>query len=443
MPARYAARLVSGVFSKRTIAVLLGVFLVAFFTIWAVAQGLSNPEVPSGDVAVVDDAPGGPVTKEEFDEALTQAAAAQGAEVPEEGNPQYDLLKDQAMSDALLARWVAGEAEELGLEVTDTEVDQQLEQIKQQNFKDEQEFQQFLDESGFSEQEALDRVRLTLLSQRLQESAVEEAGEVSDADVEDFYEESASQFEQPETRDVRVILNQDEAAVDAARAKLEQDDSAESWDAVAKRYSTDEASRTAGGLRSGVIEGQGDATFDEEVFSAPEGELVGPFETEEGFYLIQVDKVTEAKTTPLDEASQQIRQQLVSSQQQLAAQEFESDFIAKWTARTFCAEGYIIERCANAEPPPPTEGAPPVVSSRPASPGLSGSVAPGLVSGGAPQGPYLAEEAAPALPPGAAPIGPGGAPTGAPPTGAPPTGAPPTGAPPTGAPPTGAAPTAP
>jgi foldase protein PrsA len=409
------------------IAILLGAFLVAFFAIWAVAQGLSNPEVPSGDVAVVEDAPGGPVTKEEFDEALTQAAAAQGAPVPKEDNPQYDLLKDQAMSDALLARWVAGEAEELGIEATDTEVDQQLEQIKQQNFKDEQEFQQFLDESGFTQQEALERVRLTVLSQRLQEDAVKEAGEVSDADVEDFYDENASQFEQPEARDVRVILNQDEAAVDEARSKLEQDDSDESWDEVARQYSSDEASRTTGGLRSGVIEGQGDATFDEQVFSAPEGELIGPFETEEGFYLIQVDKVTEAKTTPLDEASEQIRQQLVSSQQQLAAQEFESDFIAKWTARTFCAEGYVMERCANAEPPPPTEGAPPVISSRPASPGQSGVVTPGLVTGGAPQGPYLAEEAAPALPPGAAPIGPTGAPT----TGAPPTGAPPTGAPPT------------
>jgi transcriptional regulator with PAS, ATPase and Fis domain len=163
----------------------------------------------------------------------------------------------------LLARSVAGEAEELGITVTDTEIDQQLEQIKSQNFKDEQEFQQFLDESGFSEQDALDRVRLTLLSQRLQEGAVKGAGEVSDSDVQDFYDENASQFEQPETRDVRVILNKDEAQVEEARAALEQDDSAEGWDEVAQKYSTDEASRTAGGLRSGVIEGQSDATFDE------------------------------------------------------------------------------------------------------------------------------------------------------------------------------------
>jgi len=275
-----------------------------------------------------------------------------------------------------------------------TEIDQQLEQIKSQNFKDEQEFQQFLDESGFSEQDALDRVRLTLLSQRLQEGAVKGAGEVSDSDVQDFYDENASQFEQPETRDVRVILNKDEAQVEEARAALEQDDSAEGWDEVAQKDSTDEASRTAGGLRSGVIEGQSDATFDEEVFSAPEGELIGPFETEEGFYLILVDKITEAKTTPVEEASEQIRQQLVSSQQQLAGQEFESDFVAKWTERSFCAEGYVIDRCANAEPPPPIEGAPPVVSTRPASPGQSGVVTPGLITGGAPQGPYLAAEAA-------------------------------------------------
>ena len=436
----------SGVFSKRVIAILLGVFLVAFFAIWAAAEGLSNPEVPSGDVAVVEDAPGGPITKEEFDSALQQAATGQGTKVPKEDNPQYELFKQQAMSDLLLARWVAGEADELGLTVTDTEVDQQFQQIKKQNFDNEKDFQRFLDQSGLSEQDALERVRLTVLSQQLQQKSVEGLDEVSDSDVQDFYDQNKSQFEQPETRDVRVILNKDEAKVDKARAALENDDSNKNWAKVAKQYSTDEASRTAGGLRSGVIAGQGDATFDDQVFGASEGELVGPFETGEGFYLIEVDSVTEAKTTPLEDASEQISQQLVSTQQQEASQEFEQDFIAKWTSRTFCAEGYIVDRCANSEAPPPAEGAPPVPSTRPAAPGQAATLSAAPASAFPPQGPYLAQDAAP-VPTGAAPIGPGGAPaTGAPQTGgAPPTGAPPTGAAPQtgGAPPTGAPPAAP
>jgi foldase protein PrsA len=433
--------------SKRLILVLLAVFLVAFFAIWAVAQGLSGPDVPSGDVAVVEDAPGGPITQEEFDAAVEQAAAAQQQPVPPEDDPQYELVKEQAMSDLLLARWVQGEAEEDGITITDTEIEQRLEQIKQQNFKDEQEFQRFLEQSKFTEEDAFERVRLTLLSQRIQEDAISGQEALPEGAVEAFYEENASQFEQPETRDVRVILNKDEAQVEEARATLEKDDSAKSWEEAAKEFSTDEASKNAGGLRQGVVAGQSDPAFDEEVFSAPEGELVGPFETEEGFYLIQVDSITEAETTPLEKASEQITQQLTSAQQQAAAQDFENDFVDKWSARTVCAEDYIIERCGNAPEPPRPEGAPPVQSSRPAAPGAAGSVTPGLATGGLAQGPYPPPVDQPAgLPPGAAPIGPTGAPpTGAPPTGAPPTGAPPTGAPPaappTGAPPTGAPPT--
>jgi foldase protein PrsA len=435
---------VSAAFSKRLAAIGLAVFLVAFFAIWAAAQGLNDPDVPSGDVAVVDEAPGGPITQDEFDAALEQAAAAQGTGggVPQEDDPQYELLKEQALSDLILGRWVEGEAEEEGITLTDTEVDQRLDQIKQQNFKDEKEFQRFLEQSAFTIEDAQRRVRLTLLSERIQEEALSGTDDVPAGTVEAFYEENAAQFEQPEARDVRVILNKDEGQVARAAELLSEDDSEKSWEEAAKRFSTDEASRNQGGLRSGVIEGQGDAAFDEQVFSAAEGDLVGPFETQEGFYLIQVVKVTEAQTTPLEEASEQITQQLASSQQQTAAQEFESDFVDKWTERTFCAEGFVIERCANAPEPARPEGAPPVQSSRPAAPGGAGSVTPGLVAGGLAQGPVPAAtgEEQQALPPGAAPIGPPGAPPGAAPPGAAPPGAAPPGAAPPGAAPPGAAP---
>jgi parvulin-like peptidyl-prolyl isomerase len=343
---------VSAVSLKRFVLIGLAVFLVAFFVIWAAAEGIDKPEVPSGDVAVVDDAPGGPITQEEFDSSLQQAAASQGGQVPNEDDPQYEALKEQALSDLLLGRWVEGEASEQGLTATDSEVTQRLDQIKKQNFEDEKEFQRFLDQSGLSEEDAVQRVRLTLLSERVQEDVLSGQGEEVDSGVvEAFYEENASQFEQPEARDVRVILNEDQAKVEQARAALEQDDSSKGWNEAAKQFSSDQATKTEGGLRQGLVEGQGEATFDEQVFGAEEGELVGPFESDEGFYLIQVQSVKEAETTSLDEAREQITQQITGAQQQLAVSEFESDFVDKWTERTFCAPDFVIERCANAPPP--------------------------------------------------------------------------------------------
>jgi hypothetical protein len=89
------------------IAALFAVLFIALFGIVALAQGgIGDPSVPSGDVALVEDAPDGNVTQEEFDAALQQAALRQGVpKPPAPDSPQYGALRDAAMSDLLLASW--------------------------------------------------------------------------------------------------------------------------------------------------------------------------------------------------------------------------------------------------------------------------------------------------------------------------------------------------
>ena len=142
--------------SRKTLGlVVFGVLFVALFVVSAVAIGIGNPSVPAGAIAVVEDAPDGTITKEEFDRALVQAAARQGLkDVPATDDPQYQLLADSAEGDLILSRWVLGEAEERGIEVTDREVEDELDTIKEQQFGSEKKFQQFLDQSGFTLDEA-------------------------------------------------------------------------------------------------------------------------------------------------------------------------------------------------------------------------------------------------------------------------------------------------
>ena len=89
--------------AKRIGLVVFGALLVALFVIVAVAQGIGDPSVPADAIAVVEDAPDGTITKEEFDRALAQTAARQGLkEVPKTTDPQYQPLADAAESDLLL-----------------------------------------------------------------------------------------------------------------------------------------------------------------------------------------------------------------------------------------------------------------------------------------------------------------------------------------------------
>src|SRR5687768_16614041 len=291
--------------SKRTAAIALAALLAGTIVLVAATSGLGNPDLPNDDaVAFVEDAPDGEITQEEFDLAIEQAAARQGggAPAPEPGTPQYDLLQETAMADLLLSRWVAGEAEEMGIEVSDREIDEELETIISDQFGGQKEFDRFLEESKFSPEDERERVRLQLLSQRIQENVLgTEPPAIPEEEVQDFYDENIEQFQTPETRDVRTLLNPDEAKAQDAFDRLSEDDSPASWKKVAKELSTDEATSGLGGLREGVAEGQNEEQLDQAIFGAAEGDLVGPISTDAGFYVLQVDAINEASTQDLDD----------------------------------------------------------------------------------------------------------------------------------------------
>lgn len=449
--------------SRKTLALgAFGVLFVALFVIVAAAQGLGEPSVPDGAIAVVEDAPNGTVTKEEFDRALVQAAARQGIkEVPATDDPQYQLLADAAEADLILARWVLGEAEERGIEITDREIDDELETVKSEQFGCKEgessceEFDKFLEQSGFTADEARQRIQLQLVSDAIQQAVLPKEPEITDSEVETYYNANVAQFEQPESRDVRVVLTKTEADADKALSELGSEPTPAIWKKVAKQYSIDEATKSTGGLRPGVVAGQSEPALDEAIFSSAEGELVGPLSSEAGFYVIQVESITPAATQQLDDEIQQaaagapaqtvadqIRATLVATRQQEIAQAFQDDFQTKWVARTFCADGFRIDRCSNAEPLPDpctedvaeSQGCDaPVPSTKPIAPGSTGVFgSPAAV--GLPQGPVGSQAPATGeLPPGLTPTPSGGAPPAgtAPPTGTAPQTAPPT-APPGG-----------
>ena len=117
-----------------------------------------------------------------------------------------------------------------------------------------------------------------MLSEQIQKQVTEEAPIPSKSEIEDYYEAAkSSQYTTPESRDIRVIKNPDKAKVEEAKAALEKDDSIKSWEAVAKKYSTD-TTKSTGGLQSAVTEGSGtlQEPLEAEVFAAEQGELEGP-----------------------------------------------------------------------------------------------------------------------------------------------------------------------
>ena len=363
----------------------------------AVVAGCGN-DVPPNAVAKVGDST---ITQDEFDKWLKTASAGQsqggataapdppdfqkcvaakkkqpapkGQEQPSDSQlkkqceQEFDQLKTEVMQFLIQAEWVQQEAEAQGVKVTDKEITRSFEDQKKQAFPNDKAYQQFLEQSGMSEEDILFRVRLDQLQQKLTQKVTEDAKQVSNTDVEEYYDKNKKRFAQPERRDLLVVLTKTKAKAEQAKKAL---DDGQSWKQVVKRYSIDEASKAQGGKLPAVSQGQNEKALDDAIFAAKKGEVEGPVKTQFGWEVFEVTKITPASQQTLDESKETIRNLLRSQGQQKALDQFIKDFREDYKDETDCAEDYRVAECKNA-PKESTETRP----------------APGGAPGGQPQAP--------------------------------------------------------
>lgn len=330
--------------------ILFGAAFVILFAGFAIAQGIGNPSVPAGDVAIVQGVPSslGTITQADYQKSLLQTAARAGLKtIPKPGDAQYAQLQTAAMGDLLDTIWIQGEAADMGISVTPQQISTQLAQIKKQNFKTPAAYEKFLKTSHFTQADVNERVKLQLLSTQIQQQIGKGVPTPSSSQISDYYNAAKSQFAQPATRDVRLVLNKDKAKVEQAKAALAKDSSVLNWSKVAKQFSTDPSSKDNGGLRPGLSNGLIEEPLNSAIFSAPQGQVLGPIKTSLGYYVFEVEKVTPAHTQTLAQVQSQISSQLTQQNQQQAFSAFVTSYGSKWQSRTFCASGYVIARCAN------------------------------------------------------------------------------------------------
>jgi hypothetical protein len=356
-----------GFLSKRNLAIIFGATLVLMVVIVAAAVGLGHPSVPSDDVAVVDDSsinvPGlvqdGHISKTNFNRFLLQTAKQGGQQtVPQPSSPQYKQIKDQAMSTALQIAWIVGEANKRGITFTDTQVNQSLQQIKSQ-FKTQAEYVKARDQAGLTDADVLERAKLQLIQNKIQQDIQNSVGSVPDSDARDYYNANKNQFTQPAKRTIRIVQNKDAHQIDLAYQALRADDSAANWKRVAAQYSTDPTSKDKGGLRTDVVPGSFQQPLDDDIFKAPLHEIQGPVSTSTGNFVFEVETATAEQVQGFDSTissatggapsrvSDQIKTQIKSQLQQEALSAFGTDFRDYWTNLTQCASDYLVSGCDN------------------------------------------------------------------------------------------------
>lgn len=339
--------------TRRLALVVFGAAFVVLFLIVAISEGVGDPSIPSGDVILVQDAPGdlGHVSKADLEHTIEiTSGAGPGKATPKPGEPKYEEAKEEAEKFILQGIWIQGLADEMGIEVTDQEIAKELEKAKE-GFKSEAEFQKVIKEAHLTPADVDNRLRVENLTRQLEEQLKAESPKPSSDEIKAYYEAAkATQFTQKPSRDVRLVVNKDRKKAAEALDALSKDNSAKNWEKIAKKYSEDLETKEKGGLKEKIGEGVLEEPLNAKVFSTPEGQVEGPVQAPRGYTVFEVVNSTPESVQELKTVEAQIKSTLEQQLGQEYFTNFVSNFTTEWTGRTFCASGYVIERCANLKP---------------------------------------------------------------------------------------------
>lgn len=217
-------------------------------------------------------------------------------------NAMLMQIGDQALESLIGEKIVELEAEKENIKVSDEDIDKELSKLEEE-YGGEEALTQILESQGVSLDEIKDNISMNVKIKKLLGSDVE----VTDEEIEEFFEENKEDLNEEEEVDASHILVETEKEAKDIKAKL---DDGEDFEELAKEYSTD-SSKDQGGALGSFGRGEMVAEFDEVAFSLKEGEISDPVESEFGFHIIQVHEKKEAKEAELEDVREDIEDHLV------------------------------------------------------------------------------------------------------------------------------------
>ena len=284
---------------------------------------------------------------------IPQVAKQSNSQLKSACQSLFTSLSSQVLDFLIRGYWYQADAHNQHINITDAKVQKEFNTEKSQQYPTASAFQAFLKQSGYTLQDLLFRVRLNLTYKAL---LAKHNKAVTDKQITAYYYSHATQFGTPETRDLRIVLTKSASQANAAKSALQ---GGQSWNAVAKKYSTDPATKNKGGVMTNVSSGTTDKALEQAAFSAKVSKLTGPVKGQFGYYVVEVTKINPAKHKSLAQERPLIRQTLVGLQQQTAQTAVDNTAKKHWLSKTTCRSGYAMADCSGYKAPKTSTSATP------------------------------------------------------------------------------------
>ena len=332
----------------RNLAPLALLTLVVVLVLTACGGGGGTGSLGSSDVIVVG---GQHVTKDDLNTMMERAKKSYEAnkqKFPKAGTQEYIALQGQALTYLLQRAELAQRAKQLGVKVSDKEVQDRVDLVKKQSYgNDEKKFEAALKQQGLTVDQYKTFEQFQLLSEDVYKKVTDKVN-VSDAAVKSYYDKNKALYKQGQTRDVRHILVKSQALANQLYGQLVAAHE-KNFAKLAKKYSKDPSSASNGGKLT-ITKGRQVPEFDKTAFSLSTGQIAKPVHSGQyGWFIIQaLSPVHPPSVTPLSKVQATIRQQLEQTQKNQVMTTWINDM-----QKSFCKPGRIKYQAGYTPTPDP------------------------------------------------------------------------------------------
>ncbi|HXP36457.1 MAG TPA: peptidylprolyl isomerase [Solirubrobacteraceae bacterium] len=257
--------------------------------------------------------------------------------------------REKALDLLIAANWLIGEASARRLAVSNSTVERRLRERIDSQPNGRSEFEQEISSMGRTIADVELELRAEAAAERLRGMVSSWTPPVARADVADYYRLHRAQYRVPALRLTDLI----EGFHSRAAATM-----------LAKRLGAGEAFAKRAVHEHVAAEPPAEATrrnnrqLVEAIFAARPGTIAGPARFHHVWAVAVVRKVIPAATKPLAAVAEGIAAQLVSERRRQTMTAFLEGFQRRWSARTDCKAGYVVQKCSQYRGPVTPESNP-------------------------------------------------------------------------------------
>lgn len=248
----------------------------------------------------------------ELDKRIKVLSGLYNVKQPTDASKKASFRRDAAKSMAV-SLILERAAKSKDITVTRTQAQQQLDTvIESQMLGDQRTYEQFLATAGVTESEVLSEITRVIATSRLYSEITASVPEVTQAEVQGYYEDHKAEMVTPEQRSISNIVVGTEAEAEQVLAELGR---GAAFAEIARSTSRDSSTAAKGGGLGAVQRSQLENTYAKAAFGASKGKVFGPVQTSSGWNVGVVTDVTKPIPVSLEEASQTLTQTLTTQAQ--------------------------------------------------------------------------------------------------------------------------------